>query len=680
MATKTFKIGLSNADKAAMAQDIYERLIGMSFDEYDSSKTYNKGDFVVYESPADTFKLYECNSDNVTGAWDSSKWDLATFQTLVDNIEDAVAFVNDKANVDGNYPTMTVGAADNLTPYDAESGTDQKQPFLFQGTGCGNGEQQVDTGALALLKEKQGHSVVVNQVVQSGTTEKTIDHDTSPYEVSWDIGIHLQVGHKYLCFVNAKTSVDNQLIYIGVTDSVVDTKVDIFYSKTSYETIYFIATITSTLTGNNFVFLRFTDPSTQSGSLYGKNANVIDLTQWFGSNDNIPAHLLSHPEDFFRYYQGSLAYNTGTLVNSNGRYLKTIGRNQWDEVMESGDISTITGNNADNPSNVRSKNYIPVIPNETYYLKSSNDGFHLYFYDRDKSFISHTLCSSNTTFTIPSNACYLRFVPYTDYGTTYKHDICISIYYEDESGYDQYYPYEELANIDTGTETLRSAGSVKDSKAPDGTITRRVGYVDLGSLTWTYNAGGQNEFGAEIPLGKINTSSVNNPNAVCSMFYRASQNTGYAGLENMQFAFADRNYSATCCITVKDSSYTDAATFKTAMSGVYLFYELATPTTEQGTAFSENVQINDFGSMEFAAANGVPTGASLFYAVDYKAFVDSLYNTLDGDATDIVKDSALDTKLAALGYVKLTSVTGYDATKTQVLKNVEGTLTWVTEE
>lgn len=31
-------------------------------------------------------------------------------------------------------------------------------------------------------------------------------------------------------------------------------------------------------------------------------------------------------------------------------------------------------------------------------------------------------------------------------------------------------------------------------------------------------------------------------------------------------------------------------------------------------------------------------------------------------------------------YVKLTSITGYDATKTQVLKNVEGTLTWVDEE
>ena len=94
MATKTFKIGLSNTDKSNMAQDIYERVINMCFNEYNSANTYNEGDFVVYENPSDTFKLYKCNSDNVTGAWDSSKWDLATLQDILEDIESAVAYVN----------------------------------------------------------------------------------------------------------------------------------------------------------------------------------------------------------------------------------------------------------------------------------------------------------------------------------------------------------------------------------------------------------------------------------------------------------------------------------------------------------------------------------------------------------------------------------------------------------
>ena len=50
MATKTFKIGLSATDKQNMAQDIYERVLALTFAEYDSSETYNTGDFVVYDN------------------------------------------------------------------------------------------------------------------------------------------------------------------------------------------------------------------------------------------------------------------------------------------------------------------------------------------------------------------------------------------------------------------------------------------------------------------------------------------------------------------------------------------------------------------------------------------------------------------------------------------------------
>ena len=47
-------------------------------DEYDSSHTYNTGDRVIYEGV-----LYVCNDDNVTGAWDSSKWDSATIDEII---------------------------------------------------------------------------------------------------------------------------------------------------------------------------------------------------------------------------------------------------------------------------------------------------------------------------------------------------------------------------------------------------------------------------------------------------------------------------------------------------------------------------------------------------------------------------------------------------------------------
>ena len=42
-------------------------------DKYLSTKTYNKGDFCIYNN-----QLYRCNDDNVTGSWNSSKWNSTT--------------------------------------------------------------------------------------------------------------------------------------------------------------------------------------------------------------------------------------------------------------------------------------------------------------------------------------------------------------------------------------------------------------------------------------------------------------------------------------------------------------------------------------------------------------------------------------------------------------------------
>lgn len=39
-------------------------------DAYSSSNTYNTGDYCIYNNT-----LYKCNDDNVTGTWDSTKWD-----------------------------------------------------------------------------------------------------------------------------------------------------------------------------------------------------------------------------------------------------------------------------------------------------------------------------------------------------------------------------------------------------------------------------------------------------------------------------------------------------------------------------------------------------------------------------------------------------------------------------
>lgn len=63
------------------------------YDEYDSSQTYNTGDYCIYENV-----LYVCNTDETTGTWDSTKWDATSIKELIDNITDIISTVHDFAS------------------------------------------------------------------------------------------------------------------------------------------------------------------------------------------------------------------------------------------------------------------------------------------------------------------------------------------------------------------------------------------------------------------------------------------------------------------------------------------------------------------------------------------------------------------------------------------------------
>lgn len=105
-----------------------------------------------------------------------------------------------------------------------------------------------------------------------------------------------------------------------------------------------------------------------------------------------------------------------------------------------------------------------------------------------------------------------------------------------------------------------------------GEVTVTHGMVDLGTLTWIYNTNGG--FSSDT-LTDIKTGLCD---LVCSglSFYSDSFIWGdIANIPNYSIAKNAGNKD----LYVKDTDYTNAAAFKTAMSGVQLCYELATPTT-----------------------------------------------------------------------------------------------------
>ena len=668
MATKTFKIGLSATDKQNMAQDIYEQVEALLFSEYNTSSTYNTGDYVVYSG-----QLYRCLEDNVTGSWDSTKWELATLQDLVDDVNGAVASVDNKANVDGNYPTLTAGLADNLTPYSEDSGTEQDEPFISQGTGTANNTEIVTVGDYSLLKEKQGNTIVVNQLLKNRDFVDTSNWYTNDatFNVSNNVGtltasaqngdvyqtLNFVSGHKYLISVNIKlTTSTTQVILRVLGANRIGTS-----STTNEQTLSII--VESGITGSSSFVIRDTRASDWD-AIQIKQPLIIDLTQMF--NGNIPQDLLDHPENFSRYYNGDLSYNTGTLVNANGNKLVSTGRNIWDEEWEVGGINDTTGENrSDQSDRIRSKNYIEVIPNNVYYAYIGVvQSIYIYEYDKNKNFIQ-VYAKYNTSFQVSSNCSYIRIRGTTGYGTTYNNNITISLYYTPEQGgegYDQYYPYEAPYEVNTGSEVLRSAGSVKDVKLPSGEIIRRVGSVDLGTQTWTYFSDG-GYFRCQIPT--MLASALGNE-LNCDKYLPVNKS-----LSDMVSGEIKKGTNENI-IYLKDSSLNGD---ESLISGT-LYYPLDTPTTEQGTSFAENLPIDDYGMMYWDNTNGVPQGANIFYQVNYKGFVDDMYSRVSGDSSDYALNSELNAKFET--YLK--SLSGYDATATQVLKNVEGTFTWITEE
>lgn len=156
----------------------------------------------------------------------------------------------------------------------------------------------------------------------------------------------------------------------------------------------------------------------------------------------------------------------------------------------------------------------------------------------------------------------------------------------------EYEPYHKTTYSLTPTE-LRGVPNIDannniycdgDEYASDGEVTRNYGIVDLGELTWTYHE----TYGFSTPTSGLPSAIAENAtnkvgNILCAIYTAVSYNAVANHSGNNQIGYSTAGSSS--YILVNNDSYTDAAEFKTAMSGVYLVYKKATPTTETLTPF-----------------------------------------------------------------------------------------------
>lgn len=145
-----------------------------------------------------------------------------------------------------------------------------------------------------------------------------------------------------------------------------------------------------------------------------------------------------------------------------------------------------------------------------------------------------------------------------------------------------------------------------DEYTSDGKVKRKYGVVDLGSLTWQYLGG---LFLANIRTGGQGLDKVFG-NMICPM-YILVDNNDYVNWADK--SMRNTNVPENPILRIKNNAYTDAATFKAAMSGVMLVYELATPTTETATPYTNPQIVSKYGTLEYVTNSIVPVGHKTTY-------------------------------------------------------------------
>lgn len=388
------------------------------------------------------------------------------------------------------------------------------------------------------------------------------------------------------------------------------------------------------------------------------NPQLFDLTQMFGTTVADAIYAMEQATAgagvawFKKLFPKSYyPYDAGSLQSSKPSAHVTTGFNQWDEEWESGYYRRDNGNKEGNSTTTyfRSKNFIPCLPSTSYYIKqpavhASNSTFcGLLFYDADQNYISARTESTSRTFTTPSNAYYMTF--YIEVGTsgaTYQHDICINLSDPDKNG--TYEPYDghtyplpdvELRGIPKWVNGKLSYDG--DILEPSGRLTRKYGIVDLGTLNWSRNT--TNQYFAPLPA----TGTQYTANQICTK-YLASARGAYDGNDDKAITVTGSN------VWVRDTSYPSATgtEFKTAMSGVYLVYELATTTTETVSSFEANQLVSAGGTESYTDTRTVPipVGHKSTYKTSnvYGGYVDLV-------SGELVVDRAV-VDLGSLGWTK----------------------------
>lgn len=544
----------------------------------------------------------------------------------------------------------------NLVIYD-------KEPYLFRkskssqikfleedivgGTVCWNqfvqnGDFTDDTDNWQVYPSSGGTLTATNNIA-TFTMNQTSGTKTVVQQVN-----KIPVDHVVLWGCDIKTTTDNAKIHVCIyynssksAASNINTRLWLASPEIGYDDTWYNRNI---ITRNADANAQYILVGTASGTtntnvtIEFKNVQLFDLTQMFGTE--IADYILELEQSekgagvawFRKYFPYSFYdYNTGEILSVEGiSQKKIIGKNLLPMNIQTGSYKynmTISINS--------DKSFYVNKPDGTGWGEAEISRIFLYAgtytlieeddssqnaeiacYDENNILVTDTRYSKIRVFDIPQNGYYTfkywRSAAATNVLTK------MSLLYGDMSLSDYLYEsyYENIYPLDSSL-TLKGIPKLDDNKnlyydgdiyKPDGTVERRYGIVDLGTISWgvqTAETGVFRSSGISSLTPNVANSKI--ANIICDKFITSA---AASPMPNNAIAISSANI-----LFVKDSTYANvsAANFKAAMSGVMLVYELAEPTTEQAQSYASSQLIDDWSTEEYITDSIVPIGHETNY-------------------------------------------------------------------
>lgn len=169
--------------------------------QYDATKTYHKGDYVLYDG-----NIYICNSDNVTGVWNSDYWLQTDLSTATENISDSFNYdFGRSVSADMNKCVFEVcekysdPAAGNIgaTGYWEDSETNKIDKFV------------VISGETICIKKNTNASWQFMSDVYFPTSPSTISHFIGEPCRRYDRDMYIVVPEEAVCLMYCRPATDD---------------------------------------------------------------------------------------------------------------------------------------------------------------------------------------------------------------------------------------------------------------------------------------------------------------------------------------------------------------------------------------------------------------------------------------------------------------------------------------